>query len=152
MAIKKLVAEKELKTNHLELFAEDPARQLFVRYDPDFDALLLLTVPPTIELVVHYIDDQNVALVYDARTFEIVGLQIEDFEYSFVPKHSEVQKVWKLSDSVKISDLQDFGDMILTVQNHTREVARQVYLSSSELFERQGEKMLKSMQGAFAYA
>lgn len=153
MAIKKLVNEAELKTNHLKEIAEGKRfRHLFINYDPDFDSLLILTVSPDVETVIHYIDDQHVALVYDSNSLEIVGLQIEDFEYSFLQKHAGVAKVWRLSDSVKISDLKDFGDLLVKVENNKPAIAREVFLASEEIFAHQGERlMLQNLRGVFAY-
>ncbi len=153
MAIKKLIHEDELKTNHLKEIAEGKRfRQLFINYDPGFDSLLILTVPPDTETVIHYIDDQNVALVYDSNSLEIVGFQIEDFEYSFLPKHAGVAKVWRLSDSVNISDLRDFGDLIVKVESEKPAIAREVFLASEDIFIRQGELlMLQNLRGVFAH-
>ena len=114
--------------------------------------MLILTVSPETETVIHYVDDQHVALVYDSNSLEIVGLQNEDFEYGFLPKHAGVAKVWLLSDSIKMSDLKDFGDLIVKVENDKPSIVREVFLASEDIFVRQGEQlMLQNLRSVFAY-
>lgn len=121
--IKQLVSTADLKTTLLSKLAAEKSRHTYVKYDDVFDALMLLVVSPEHETVVHYVDD-HVALLYLPDSLEIVGLQIEDFEYSFVPEHEAVSKVWRLSTSgVKLESL---GDMILAVEKAKPEVAREV--------------------------
>jgi len=141
--IKRLVSTDKLKTTRWKKMAEGKQRpQWFSHYDDEFDALLLLIVPPTVETVVHYIDD-HVALVYEHKSREVVGLQIEDFEHSFLPQHAAVERVWRLSDAgVK---LEDFGDLTLAVKTLERlrdrlehDVAREVVEASVPLVSELG--------------
>src|ERR1700730_1814722 len=85
------------------------------------------------ETVVHYVDD-HVALLYRADDLEIVGLQVEDFQHSFVPSHANVQRVWRLSDTG--AKLENVGDMILVVEAFERKkmtVAREVAKAAEPL-------------------
>lgn len=128
--IKRLISTDELKTTLLSKLAADKSGHVFVNYDDVFDALMLLVISPDHETVVHYVDD-HVALLYLPDTREIVGLQVEDFEHSFVPQHEAVSKVWRLSTSrVK---LESFGDMILAVEKAKPKVAREVLKATEEV-------------------
>ncbi len=52
-----------------------------VHYDREAGTLLLSTAPARIETVVHYpADPEDIALIIDAETLEIVGVQIENFD------------------------------------------------------------------------
>ncbi len=121
--IKRLVSTEDLRTTLLVRLAKEHHQSLFVKYDSASDTLIVLLVSPELETVVHYVDD-HVALLYLPDTFEIVGLQVEDFEYSFVPQHEAVSRLWRLSDTgIK---LDNFGDMILAVEKIKPAVAREV--------------------------
>jgi hypothetical protein len=120
---KHLVSTENLRTTLIEQLAKEGRQSLFVKYDSAFDALIVLVVSPELETVVHYVDD-HVALLYLPDTLEIVGLQVEDFEYSFVPQHEALSRLWRLSDTgIK---LDNFGDMILAVEKIRPAVAREV--------------------------
>jgi hypothetical protein len=120
---KNLVSTEDLRTTLIEQLAKEGRQSLFVKYDSAFDALIVLIVSPELETVVHYVDD-HVALLYLPDTLEIVGLQVEDFEHSFVPQHEALSRLWRLSDTgIK---LDNFGDMILAVEKIRPAVAREV--------------------------
>ncbi|GEM_PF-924573 len=138
--LKPLVQTKELKTNLLKQYQ---GRGLYLRYDHEFDALLLQIVPPETETVVHYLSDPNVALVYEKTTKEIVGIQIENFEYSFLPKHHEIMRVWKLSDSAP-KQANNLGDMMVTVERIQPVVAEKVACVSAPLL-REEEPELEAL-------
>ena len=128
--IKQLISTAELKTTLLSKLAAEKSGHIYIKYDDVFDALMLLVVSPERETVVHYMDD-HVALLYLPATLEIVGLQVEDFEYSFVPQHEAVSRVWRLSDSgVK---LESFGDVILAIEKAKPEVAREVVKATEHI-------------------
>lgn len=115
--------------------------QPVVNYDSVFDALILLFVPIETETVVHYIDS-NVGLLYVPETLEIVGLQIEDFEYDFIPRHEEVRKVWRLSDSDVPKNLGDLGELIFVVDKRKKEVAKEVFRSTETLLSDSGLELV----------
>jgi hypothetical protein len=98
MTVKRLIETGELKTNRLRA-----ATSTYTDYDEDFDALIMLVVPPDTETVVHYLDDEpHVALLYEPASLEIVGVQIEDFELSFIPWLEASKREWKLSETLGI--------------------------------------------------
>lgn len=127
--IERLIPTNQLKTTLL-VSLKNQRHQLFFQYDREFDALMLQIVSPEVETVVHYIDD-HVALLYRADDLEIVGLQMEDFERSFVPNHVNVQKVWRLSETR--TKLENVADMILAVERQKTMVAREVAKAAEPL-------------------
>jgi hypothetical protein len=131
--IQRLVATSQLKTDFLTRLARGEAHQVFVNYDGDFDALMILIVPPDTETIVHYLDN-HVGLLYQPDTLEIVGLQVESFERSFVPAHASVQKVWKLSKTVG-KEVDSIGDLMLMVERLKPQIAREVVRASKDVPE-----------------
>lgn len=137
--VEHLVPTDQLKTNRL---AEASQKHLpfFVDYDKRFDALYIRIVPRGIQTVVHYIDEY-VGLLYEPDSFEIIGLQVENFEYSFLPNHESVQRVWKLSASgIK---LENVGDMILEIERRTPKVAREVIKVTKDVLGTTGVELEK---------
>lgn len=118
-----LVQTHQLKTNLLRELSKNHAVRLTVDYDRQFAAFMFLLAPNDTELVAHYVDG-NVALLYQAETFEVVGLQIEAFERSFLPRHDSVNRIWKLSDTGE--KLDDLGDILFAVERLKPQVAREI--------------------------
>jgi hypothetical protein len=133
----------QLKTTLLATLAHDHRLRAYVSYDRDFDALMLLFVPLETEHIVHYLDDQ-VALLYQPETLEIVGLQIEDFERRFVPEHETVSGVWHLSEADL--KLEDVGDMLLTLERKKPTVAREIVKAMESLLGQQGKELVKLLE------
>jgi hypothetical protein len=139
--IERLVATEQLKTNRLaEIVSKDMSYQPHsIRYDSEFDALLVLLAPPQGETIVHYVDD-HVALIYEADSMEIVGMQIEAFEHAFLPKHATIQRVWRLSDTgIK---LEDFGDLSLAVEQMRPRVVHEIVKATQKWLGPQGDKVV----------
>lgn len=122
---RRLVETNELKINRLASIASGEASGApYMSYDEEFDALVLLAVEPESDLIAHYVDD-HVALLYEEASREIVGLQVENFERSFVPKHADLKKTWTLSSRLG-QKLENLGDMMLAVERQKPLVAREV--------------------------
>jgi hypothetical protein len=136
--IERLIQTDQLKTTHLLRQAEAGQLHQFFHYDDVFDAVMILIVPPETETVVHYIDDQ-VALLYLPDTLEIVGLQIEDFEHSFLPRHDRVRRVWRLGDALDVR-LENVGDIVIAAERKSREVTREIIQASEIAAGQPGEK------------
>jgi hypothetical protein len=120
--LKRLVETKSLNTSRLaELLKNKSA--VYLNYDPAFDAVMLLFVSPDVETVVHYIDDQ-IALLYEPDSLEVVGIQIESFKRSFLLAHANVAKVWRLSDTGV--SMKDLDDLIIGVEQRKPAVAREI--------------------------
>lgn len=142
-----LIATDQLKTTLLKTFQPGKQHPLFVKYDPVFDALMILLVSPETETVVHYVD-QYVGLLYTPDDLEVVGLQVEAFERSFLPQHDTVQRVWRLSDAD--GGLRDAGDIILAFQKVTPKVAQEVAKATESVLGKTGKEFTRAM--AFTYA
>lgn len=120
--IERLVDTKNLKTN---LWKQASARKVApgFHFDPKEDAVMLLIVDRKAPRIVHYIDE-HVALLYQPETREIVGLRIESFQKSFLPKYADLQKAWKLSEASQVRDL---GELEINVRKQEVIVARQIW-------------------------
>lgn len=101
----------------------------FFKYDKSFDCFMLLLVSPSEETVVHYVDD-NVALLYRPKDKQIVGLQIEGFEKSFLPKHAALARTWRLSENTRPFEFKDAGELILQVNRIRLKIVREVAIAS----------------------
>ena len=129
-AIKRLVETRDLKLNRLAQIAQGRVVPAHFRYSRDVDMVLFLLVPPETETVAHYIDD-HVALLYEPGSREVVGVQVEAFEFSFVREHGGVRKVWQLSDACK--ELSDFGDLLIKVEDWEPVVAKEVVMVADSI-------------------
>lgn len=144
--IERLIPTNKLQTEYLKNFPKFQP-PLFVRYDKRFDALLILLVPPEIETVVHYIDE-HVGLLYRPDDFEIVGIQVEAFERSFLPNHATADKAWRLRDSC--DELEDFGDLILAIERKKPEVAREVTRAAESILRSPEQEFVRAIEHALA--
>ncbi len=144
--IERLIATNRLQTEYLKNFPKYQ-RPLYLRYDKRFDALLILLVPPETETVVHYIDE-HVGLLYTPGDFEIVGLQVEAFERSFLPNHATADKAWRLRDSC--DELEDFGDLVLAFERKKPEVAREVTRAAESVLSTPEQDYVRAIEHALA--
>ncbi|HLY25588.1 MAG TPA: hypothetical protein VKQ72_04570 [Aggregatilineales bacterium] len=142
MALERLVKTSDLKTGFLADAAKNKRKSLDIDYDARFDALMLLLVPPETDTIVHYVDD-HVALLYRPDDLEIVGIQVEDFERSFLPQHEAVSKVWRLSDSK--TDLNDLGDLIVIFDRIKPQVAREVVKATEDILGEPGVELAAAL-------
>ena len=117
----RLVDVKELKTNLWKQAAASKIAPSFY-FDPKVDAVMLLIVEKKTPKIVLYIDE-HVALLYQPESKEIIGLRIENFQKSFLPKYAELQQNWKLSSTYPV---RDFGDLIIRVRKQEGIVAKQI--------------------------
>jgi hypothetical protein len=141
-----LISTNKLKTNRLKTFGSGK-HWLYVKYDAVFDALVMLFVPPETEVVVHYVDDY-VGLLYTPDDLEIVGLQVEAFEHSFLAAHDSVNRAWRLRDSCE--ELKDVGDIILAFEKRTPQVAQEVTRVTAKRLGKPGKILAEAVQHAYA--
>lgn len=144
--IERLIPTSKLQTEYLKSFPKSP-RHLFFRYDKRFDALLILLVSPEVETVVHYVDE-HVGLLYTPDDFEIVGIQVEAFERSFLPNHAAANQVWRLSDSC--DELEDFGDLVLAFERKKPEIAREVARAAESILRPPEQEYVRAIEHALA--
>ena len=135
--IKRLVDSNELKTNlWKKTIKQKGNKHPYFYYNKLVDAFTMLLVDPVnLKRVVHYIDE-HVALIYEQENKEIIGIRIEAFEHSFLPKYSELEKTWRLSDSHV--EINDFGDLTIIVEEYKAKIANELFLTTHKIIEEQG--------------
>jgi hypothetical protein len=116
-----------------------------LRYDSELDTLILLLVQPENPTIVYFVDD-NVGLVYEDETLEIVGLQIEDFVREFVPQHEGVERAWGLTQSSH--EVKDYGELSVTFHKSTPIVAREVVRATSDILRPQDKDLAEALIAA----
>jgi hypothetical protein len=89
--IQRPISTKDLKMTRLAQARGQYPPQFSVNYDSDFDVLMILIVLPGTEVVAHYIDD-HIALLYDPKDLQVVGILVEDLECNFLPEHGPTQQ------------------------------------------------------------
>jgi hypothetical protein len=139
--IEPLISMEQLKMTLLAN-ARANKQRLVVHYDNVSDTLILQIVPLDVETAVHYVDEQ-VALICQVEDLEIVGVQVEDFEQSFLPKHDNVLRVWRLGASDE--SLKDYGDMVLTASRMKPKIAREVVKSTEPLLGKPGKELAEAI-------
>lgn len=101
MNIPRLVKSKELKFN---LFHQFLRTLHFVKYSENLDYLFVRFAKPREGIVVHYLLDDYIALVYEEKTKEVIGIQIEDFQQGFLKKYRVFKFLWMLIGAPKVED------------------------------------------------
>jgi len=123
--IKQLTKLSELNFKRWQEFDKSKREQQSnLWFDNVLDTLMILLVDPATETIVHYIDDQ-VALLYDPKSNEVVGVQIESFK-TFAQAHLEVEKAWRLKDCCDEHEIKDFGDLAIHFETQKPVVAKEV--------------------------
>ena len=125
--IERLVETARLDFAPLERSAKSD-EPVFLRYDDGFDALVLMSVPPTTETTVHYLTDQ-VAVLYD-QSLNVVGIQVEDFVAWFLPEHKELKRVWERSYKSR-----DAGELVSTADRVKPQVAKELIRLAEPMME-----------------
>lgn len=124
--IQQLVRTSELKLNALENLSKEESKIFAsVKYIPGFDALLILFDNCQKRYITHPIDEY-VSLLYEPGTKEVIGIQVEAFEKSFVHKYADLEKTWKLSDNCEDFPYEDMGDIYLMIESRRPRIAREV--------------------------
>jgi len=141
--IKQLVKTNQLKTSFLSSL---PAgSKLFFHFDDLSDTLMLMFVPLETQTIVHYLD-RYVSILYTPNKYEIVGLQIEDFDKEFVPMYSELQKEWCLSH-FGISD-SNVWDLTLQAKEKQLKVAMGIVKAKEKVIGQPAEIFEKALEYA----
>jgi hypothetical protein len=133
--LRRLVNTKDLKSTLWKKTIEEKGSHPCLSYDAKLDVLTMLIVPKNTRKIVHYIDE-HVAFLYLLEDKEIVGLRIESFRKSFLPEYSELQKVWKFSNSG--NQILDFGDLAIVVQKESNKVYRELSRVTGTIAKKQG--------------
>ena len=144
MAVNKgLVPTKALKTNLLK----EERHGVHVYYDKMNDTLLMQIIPPCEETIIHFLEDENVSLIYEAKSKEIVGIQIEGFRTSFVPKHASLEKIWNKRIAIK-----DFGELLIRVEDDRPLLAKEIVKASRSAISQDNHKLAEVFQKSFETA
>ena len=144
-AVKRLVPTKSLKTSLLSSMVQRKRSPLFFHYDEETDVFMLLLADPNTETVVHFVDE-HVAILYIPDSYEIVGLQIDDFVNIFMPKFNALQKAWKLSDvGVRNGNL---WDLTLAVEERKVTVALEVIKAAEPLIGQTAQWIERALEYA----
>lgn len=106
-----------------------------MHYDDLSDAVMFLFVSPETLTITHYIDE-HVALLYDPKTSEVVGIRVEDFQSSFIDEYTNVRKAWRLRESCQDLQIENLGDISLVVEKRKPEVAREVAKVTDDILNR----------------
>ena len=133
--VEQLVHIKSLRSNILNKHKKHGGI-VFVRYDNIFDAFFLMIVPPTVETIVHYMDE-NIGLLYEAKSKEVVGIQIEGFVKSFLPKHPDLVAAWEKRKVPK-----NFGET-MTAMNEIKPTIQQIYKASESAIHQESAHLSK---------
>lgn len=142
--IERLVPTNVLKTTFLSNLSTRKA-SLFFNYDDEMDVLMLLVASPETETIVHFVDE-HVALLYMPESLDIVGLQIDEFESSFVPMYESLQKVWRLSDTDVPKG--NVWDLKLIVEEQELTVALEVVKATEPVLGPPAEELARVLQYA----
>lgn len=121
-------------------------------YDPLVDAFTVLVVSPETDLVAHYMNE-NLAFLYRADDLEIVGLQVEGFERSFVPKHQNVQQALLVPEEK--TSYQTFAEMVIAtqrmirnLQKRQRTIAEEVFKATEDVLGEPGRELAEALEFA----
>ena len=136
--IERLIETGDLRTSLWAETVEDDGSQTSIYYNNRVDVLTLLIVPRNTRKRVHYIDE-HVALLYTPDNKEVIGLRVEAFRRSFLPKYSELQKVWSLRDTGV--ELQDFGDLTIAIRQKEPLVAQEISRITGKLARQKGLRL-----------
>ena len=139
-ANKSLVPTRALKTHLLK----EERHGVHVYYDKMNDTLLMQIIPPDKETIVHFLDDENVSLLYEARSKEVVGIQIEEFKAGFLPKHAGLEKMWN-----KRIGIRNFGELLIRVEDERPLLAREIVKASRPAISQNNERLAKVFHKSF---
>ena len=138
-AINQLVKMEELDFSRVRRAADDGTR-FKGDYDAVDDTLFVYFGERPAEVVVHYLDD-FIGLLYDPASFEVVGIQVEAFEHSYVPNH-DLSSKWEPNDSDRRL-LKSTGDLIQASERKVRDVTKEVErITRESLIGRSGNRSL----------
>lgn len=139
--IKRLIDTISLRKNLLKKHTKHGGI-IYVRFDKEFDAVFLMIVPPYVETVVHYMDE-NIGLLYEANKREVVGIQIEGFVKSFLPKHHELFQAWNLTNR---GVPQDLGETIVAMNEIKPKVVNAVFEASKPSIYKESADLTRSLR------
>lgn len=131
--IKSLLVPSQLKT---ELLQQKP---VFMDYDERTDIFRIFFDNPNQWNVVHYLDDY-VGVLFSPESMNIIGIQVEFFNGTFVNRHQTIRKSWKLSENCKEHQLQNVGDMMIVARKMQEPIAKEITSITEKLLFNPGRR------------
>jgi hypothetical protein len=121
MAIKRnLISSKDLNMETFDCFMQDEAATPYsIDYDPVFDALFVYIKPAKKETIVQYVTDR-LGLIYEYKTKEVIGVQIDAFNKKFLKEYPKLRKAWEFEDCG------DFASASREIEERKPIIAREV--------------------------
>ena len=107
-----LMSANQLKITFLKSLLHAGKPYISVSYDDDFDAVRLMW-DKTKDIIVHYLNNDHVAVLYRSADNEIIGFQLEDFQYSFMPAHSELEGLYRIT--LPDPTVEDIGILVTAI-------------------------------------
>ena len=84
------------------------------------------------ETVLFYINN-DIALLLDAQTKEVVGIQVESFKKTFLKRNVKLQQMWKIQKGNTENSISDLGDLFNVRKRREPAVAQEVVRITEEL-------------------
>lgn len=137
--LKSLLDPSQLKTKLLQ------QRPVYIDYDERADIFRIFFDNPRQRNVVHYLDDY-VGVLFSPESLDIIGIQVEFFNRTFVNRHKTIRKSWKLSENCKEHQLQNVGDMMIVAKKMQEPIAKEITNITENLLFNPGRKA----EGVFA--
>ena len=107
--VKDLLGQRpEMQINKFNLDSIDPQR-IWSNYDAEADSVVIYITGAPRPAVSVYVDD-NIYLMVDPQSRNVVGFHVEAWERKFVPAHADIQAIWpeikrSLSSEIRWSHL-----------------------------------------------
>lgn len=131
--LKSLLDPSQLKTKLLQ------RRPVHIDYDERADIFRIFFDNPRQRNVVHYLDDY-VGVLFSPDSMDIIGIQVEYFNRTFVNRHQTIKKSWKLSENCKEHQLQNVGDMMIVAKKMQEPIAKEITTITENLLFNPGRK------------
>ncbi|MEI8132124.1 MAG: hypothetical protein WCG34_06795 [Leptolinea sp.] len=110
-SLKPLVDLKDIKTDNLKINgAFNPTSE--IDYDDLADILQIRFFPNNSDVVVHYLDE-NLGLLYEPSTMQVVGFHIEGFSNSFLKKNPVIAKSWNVDPAAIGNNLFEMRNLVI---------------------------------------
>lgn len=88
-----IISPEELKSNIIDgAFSAHP-HKFYVVYDHLMDELIVKLIPPE-ELTAAYYISNEMALLVESKTYEVVGFQLLNFTTQHLPKLNQLNRIW----------------------------------------------------------
>jgi len=125
-----ILRAKDLRPGVMRAAMNDQLSPQHVLFDSDGDCLTVMFAPMSTPTVVHFLDDDNLALLFEPESRNVVGFYIESFLRDYVARHVDQPEVQALAELAK--QFAEWGDLVAIheeprpkVRENVRQLARQ---------------------------